>query len=99
MSISRDMILAAVRANAPAPSMPLPPVPTFDRAAAPLLDCFRAGFELLGGTFVETAPDADLNAKFAELFPPARFICSTVAEVTGTKRLQDITVSCRPSSG
>jgi L-lactate dehydrogenase complex protein LldG len=68
----------------------LPLVPTFDRAAASLLDCFLAGFELLGGTFVETAPDADLNAKIAELFPEARVICSAVAEVTGTKRLQNI---------
>ncbi len=90
MSASRDMILAAVRANALRPAVPLPMVPTFDRDVASLLDGFRAGFELLGGTFVDCAPGTDLNAKVAELFPQAGVICSAVAEVTGTRRLQDV---------
>ncbi len=90
MSSSRDMILAAVRANAPSPAMKLPPVPTFDRDVAFLLDGFRAGFELLGGRFVEHAPGADLNTTIATLFPDAQVICSAVAEVTGTKRLENI---------
>jgi L-lactate dehydrogenase complex protein LldG len=90
MNTSRDMILAAVRANAPSPAVPMPPVPTFDQDIPSLLDRFRSSFELLGGTFVDYAPGTDLNAKIAELFPQARVICSAVTEVTGTKRLRDI---------
>jgi L-lactate dehydrogenase complex protein LldG len=52
----------------------------FDDDIPSLLDRFRSGFELLGGTFVDYVPGTDLNAKVAELFPQAK--C--------TKRLQDI---------
>jgi L-lactate dehydrogenase complex protein LldG len=62
----------------------------FDDDIPSLLDRFRSGFELLGGTFVDYVPGTDLNAKVAELFPQAQVICSAVTEVKGTKRLQDI---------
>jgi L-lactate dehydrogenase complex protein LldG len=90
MTTSRDMILAAVRANAPSPAIPMPQVPTFDRDGPSLLERFRAGFELLGGTFVDYVPGTDLNAKIGELFPQAKVICSATAEVTGNKSLQEI---------
>jgi L-lactate dehydrogenase complex protein LldG len=90
MSTSRDTILAAVRANAPSPAVSMPQVPMFDDDIPSLLDRFRTGFELLGGTFVDYVPGTDLNAKVAELFPQAQVICSAVTEVKGTKRLQDI---------
>ena len=90
MSTSRDTILAAVRANAPSPAVSMPQVPMFNHDIRSLLDRFRSGFELLGGTFVDYVPGTDLNAKVAELFPQAQVICSAVTEVKGTKRLQDI---------
>ena len=90
MTTSRDQILAAVRANAPRPPRALPEVPTFDRDVASLIDRFRAGFELLGGTFVDYAPGLDLAAKIAELFPQAKVICSAVPEVAGNKRLDQV---------
>ncbi len=90
MSTSRDMILAVVRANAPSPAVAMPCIPTFERDVPSLLDSFRSGFELLGGTFVDYAPGTDLNAKIGELFPQAKVICSAVPEVAGTKRLQDV---------
>jgi L-lactate dehydrogenase complex protein LldG len=90
MSSSRDMILAAVRANAPSPAVAMPSIPTFERDVPSLLDSFRSGFELLGGTFVDYAPGIDVNAKIAELFPQAKVICSATPEVAGTRRLQDI---------
>lgn len=90
MSASREMILAAVRSNAPRPGVPLPQVGTFDRDGASLLDRFRAGFELLGGTFVDYVPGADLNATVAGLFPQAKVICSAAAEVTGNKALPTV---------
>ncbi|MGB8894720.1 MAG: LUD domain-containing protein [Pseudolabrys sp.] len=90
MSTSRDTILAAVRANAPSPAVSMPQVPMFNHDIRSLLDRFRSGLELLGGTFVDYVPGTDLNAKVAELFPQAQVICSAVTEVKGTKRLQDI---------
>ena len=90
MTTSRDSILAAVRANCPKAAVPMPRIRTFDHDKSALLDRFRLGFELLGGTFVESAPGLELNVKIAELFPQARIICSAVPEVAGTKRLQDI---------
>jgi len=90
MTTSRDQILASVRANAPSPPRPLPAVPTFDRELPSLLDRFRAGFELLGGTFIDDAPGVDLAAVIAELFPRAKVICSAVPEVAGNKRLDQI---------
>jgi L-lactate dehydrogenase complex protein LldG len=90
MSTSRDMILAAVRANAPRPAVPMPQIPTFERAADSLLEQFRKGFELLGGTFVDHTPGSDLTAKIAELFPQAKVICSVVPEVAGNKNIHDV---------
>lgn len=90
MSTSRAQILVAVRANAPVPAVAMPQIPAFKLAAPSLLARFRAGFELLGGTFVDCAPGADLNVKIAELFPQAKVICSAVPEVIGNKRLEDI---------
>ena len=90
MKTSRDVILDAVRANAPRIAIPLPQVPNFDRDEPSLLARFRVGFELLGGTFVDYVPGTDLNGKVAELFPEAKVVCSAVPEVHGTKNLQDI---------
>jgi len=68
----------------------MPQVRPFDQGTFALLDRFRTGLELLGGTFVDYDHSVDLNAKVAELFPQAQVICSAVPEVAGTKRLQDI---------
>lgn len=91
MSGSREIILAAVRANAPAALVPLPEVPLFERELPSLLQTFREGFELLGGAFVAWTPGTDLTAVVAGLFPQARTICSATPEVVGTKRLADVT--------
>ena len=90
MSASRDMILAAVRANAPRPALPMPQVPTFDHDSPALLDRFRSGFELLGGTFVDYEPGSDLNAMIGERFPRAKVVCSAVPEVAGNRNLRDV---------
>jgi L-lactate dehydrogenase complex protein LldG len=92
MNNSRDSILAAVRANRPRAAVPMPRIRPFDHDMPDLLARFRSNFESLGGTFVDRDPDADLNAQIAGLFPQARVICSAVAEVAGTRRLQDITL-------
>jgi L-lactate dehydrogenase complex protein LldG len=86
------MILAAVRANAPAAAPPLPVVPTFDTGTGPLLDRFRASFELMGGTFLDYEPGSDLNALLRARHPQAKVICSAVPEIAGTRRLEDVTM-------
>jgi len=90
MNTSRNMILASVRAHIPAAAVPLPVVPIFEQNVPSLLELFRTNFELLGGTFVDCTPDTDPNVKIDELFPSARVICSTVAEVAGTTQLRDV---------
>jgi L-lactate dehydrogenase complex protein LldG len=90
MSTSRHLILASVRAHAPSVTVPLPTVPMFEPSKPSLLEAFRTSFELLGGTFVECEPDTDPNVRIDELFPSAGVICSTVPEIAGTRRLEDV---------
>ena len=48
---SRDAILAAVRANEPAPAPALPDVPRFESTTRSLLDEFREALLRMGGKF------------------------------------------------
>ena len=48
---SRDAILAAVRANQPAPAPPIPVIPLFERASRPLLEEFQENLTSMGGKF------------------------------------------------
>ena len=59
---SRDEILDRVRKNQPAPR-PLPGVPTFDAGVAASLDAFRTALTRMGGRFVPSADDQDLDAQ------------------------------------
>lgn len=89
MTASRDIILNAVRANAPA-AVALPHVPSFDEGLPPAAERFRHSLELLGGQFVECPPGTDPDRRIGELFPDARVICSNVPEVSGTRPLRAV---------
>ena len=89
MTTSRDIILNAVRANAPA-AVALPHVPSFDEGLPPAAERFRHSLELLGGQFVECPPGTDPDRRIGELFPDARVICSNVPEVSGTRPLRGV---------
>lgn len=91
MTGSRDMILAAVRANAPS-AAPLPVIPAFPLPAVSLLERFRASFALMGGTFLDWQPGTDLNAVIASRFPDARVICSPLPGIRATRPLPAPTV-------
>jgi L-lactate dehydrogenase complex protein LldG len=87
--MTRDVILARVRANQPA-SRPLPQVPLFDDGRDPplgLLGAFHAALKRMGGVVVHASADETLDAFIKTRFPDARVICSAVAEAEGTRRL------------
>ena len=84
---SREIILAAVRANHPLPAPALPDVPSFERGAAPLLAQFREALERMGGKSIEAKQGENLDALICSLFPQAQVISSAAAEVKGTRGL------------
>jgi len=82
--MSRDAILAAVRARqgdpAPLPTIPsFPPVPRAD-----LLARFRAVLEQVGGAWTVRAPGSDLGEVIREHYPDAERIVSTIDEPPGS---------------
>ena len=87
---SRDAILAAVRANKPAPR-PLPAVPFFDAGQADdLLGRFFAAFRTMGGTVLEAGegnPLDSVRARVATLATASGTVISRVPEIAGTKAL------------
>jgi L-lactate dehydrogenase complex protein LldG len=56
----------------------------------PILPHFLRQLEAMGGRSFEVADAAAARAKVAELFPEARVICSTVTEIPGTRRIEDV---------
>jgi len=86
---SRHEILDRVRKNQPAPR-PLPGVPTFDAGVAASLDAFRTALTRMGGRFVPSADDQDLDAQVHALFPDAKAVCSATPEVKGNRPIDSI---------
>jgi len=84
---ARDAILAAVRANQPAPAPPVPPVPLFEPASLSLLEAFQNSLASMGGKFAPAPGAGGLDALVRSLFPDAAVICSATPEVGGTRRL------------
>ena len=87
---SRDAILAAVRANQPAPAPVIPDIPLFERPAGLLVAEFREALLRMGGKFAETQEGEDLDRFIRSLFPQAQVICSAVPEVKGNRALSGI---------
>jgi L-lactate dehydrogenase complex protein LldG len=84
---SRDLILAAVRANQPSLVPALPDVPLFERPAGSLLAEFREALGRMGGKFVEAKQAENLDDCIRSLFPQAQVICSVAPELKGTRAL------------
>lgn len=82
---SRATILAAVRANQPAPAPVIPDIPLFERPAGLLVAEFREALLRMGGKFAETQEGEDLDRFIRSLFPQAQVICSAVPEVKGNR--------------
>jgi L-lactate dehydrogenase complex protein LldG len=83
---SRDAILAAVRANQPAPAPALPGIPLFERPQESLLDDFREALVRMGGQLAEK-DGGNLDGLIRALFPDAAVICSATSELRGTRAL------------
>jgi L-lactate dehydrogenase complex protein LldG len=86
---SRDAVLAAVRANQPAPAPPIPAIPLFERTSRPLLEQFTETLVGMGGKLAPTSDGRDLDALVASLFPNAEVICSATPELCGTRTLDE----------
>lgn len=84
---SRDAILAAVRANQPAPAPAIPTIPLFERTAHSLLDEFRENLTSMGGKLAPALDAGGLDAWLRAQFPDAAVICSATPEVRGTRPL------------
>ncbi len=82
---SRDAILAAIRANKPAPR-PLPDVPLFDAGRGDrLFERFASAFAAMGGTLLEPDADDPLRPVRERIAGP---VVSMVPEIAGTRALE-----------
>lgn len=84
---SKDGILAALRAHAPA-ARALPDVPMFDADLPERLPHFIATFERMGGKWAGAV--GDIEAEIRTRFPDAKVVCSAVPEVAGTRRIESV---------
>lgn len=91
---SRDIILAAVRANQPTPAPPLPEIPLFQKTSALLLEQFRESLIRMGGKVAEPLNGENPDRFIRSLFPQAQVICSATPEVIGTRALNG---ECKPA--
>jgi L-lactate dehydrogenase complex protein LldG len=85
---SRDLILAAVRANRPRPALPLPEIPLFEGTSRPLLEQFRESLIRMGGKFAKLRNGENPDRFIRSLFPQAQVICSATPEVIGARALR-----------
>ena len=86
---SRDAVLAAVRANQPAPVPPIPAISLFERTSRPLLEQFQETLIGMGGKLAPALDGRDLDALVTSLFPNAGVICSATPELRGTRTLDE----------
>jgi L-lactate dehydrogenase complex protein LldG len=91
---SRDLILAAVRANQPTPAPPLPEIPLFQKTSGSLLEQFRKSLIRMGGKIAEPLNGENPDGFIRSLFPHAEVICSATPEVIGTRALSG---ECKPA--
>jgi L-lactate dehydrogenase complex protein LldG len=82
--ISRDAILAAVRANQPTP-VSLPEVPLFKASAPSLVEQFQENLIRMGGKLAALDDASDLGALTKSLFADAKIVCSATPEVRGSR--------------
>jgi L-lactate dehydrogenase complex protein LldG len=86
---SREVILARVRGNQPAP-LPLPEVPSLDRSHGSSPAAFTAALVRMGGSVAEAPSKGSLDQFIRERFLQARVICSATPEVAGTRAIESV---------
>jgi L-lactate dehydrogenase complex protein LldG len=89
--ISRDEILASIRAHRPQVDRSLPTIPLFgDRRPASLLAAFKASLERMGGVFLEPQSSGDVLALAREKIAKAEVVCSAAPEVLGNRDIASV---------
>jgi L-lactate dehydrogenase complex protein LldG len=81
---TREQILSNVRKNQPA-LRELPQVPSFHRAAEPLISAFERSLKYMAGELAERPP-SDFAAYLRQKFLQAKNICSGVPEYSGNRK-------------
>jgi len=88
---SRDVILAAIRANRPQVERPLPAVPLFDNAQpASLLAAFKESLQRMGGIFLDPPEAGEAVTAVRTRLADARVVCSTVPEIAGNRDISRV---------
>jgi L-lactate dehydrogenase complex protein LldG len=88
---TREAFLSKIRAAQPA-SRPRPEVPVFPAPEGDLRTRFTTALTAMGGTCVDAANLAEVNAMIASRFPDAKVIASAVPGIDGTRPLSADTV-------
>lgn len=82
--MSRESILAQLRANKPAESVSLPTVPDFAEPTTDLVAQFQLVLESSKAAVHRLSADEDLNQFIQTKFPEAKAVLSEIAEVKST---------------
>jgi L-lactate dehydrogenase complex protein LldG len=85
---SREDILSAIRYNLPRQKVEHPQIPAFQRPAKPLKAAFEEHLKEAGGTAHDIGSAAEAEAKLMALHPGVKVVCSAVAEIAGTRRVE-----------
>jgi L-lactate dehydrogenase complex protein LldG len=89
MQSSREKILNAIRTNVPQP-VAHPEIPGFKGMGGSVKAAFVQRLEEAGGATHDTATPAEAEAMLKALHPDAKVICSAVAEIAGTRRIENV---------
>ncbi len=88
---SRDVILAAIRANRPEVERSLPAVPLFDNAQpASLLAAFKESLQRMGGILLDPPELGEAVTAVRARLADARVVCSTVPEIVGNRDISRV---------
>jgi L-lactate dehydrogenase complex protein LldG len=87
---SREVILGAIRSNLPKQQVEHPRIPVFQRPNVPLKSEFEKHLQQAGGTAHDVVTQAEAEAKMMALHPGAKVVCSAVAEIAGTRRMEKV---------
>lgn len=87
---SRADILSAIRDNLPKQNVEHPRIPAFQRPAGPRKAAFEQRLKEAGGAAHDLRSAAEAEAKLMGLHPGAKVVCSAVAEIAGTRRVETV---------
>jgi L-lactate dehydrogenase complex protein LldG len=89
-TLSRESMLAAIRQNLPQQRVSHPRIPAFPSPDRPLRPMFEDHLTNAGGAAHTVGSPAEAAATLSALYPSAKVVCSTVPEIAGTRRAEDI---------